>query len=219
MLIVSQPSPNFDTRAGQEIDMLVLHYTGMKTSREALTRLCDMQSKVSAHYVVDDDGCITRMVHEDKRAWHAGLSHWRGHSNINQRSIGIEIVNPGHEFGYRPFPAVQMKSVAWLCKDILTRHQIPARNIVGHSDVAPERKEDPGELFDWHFLADQGIGLIPKPIANAATPLEKLAEYGYDMAHPHKSVTAFQRHFRPKSLTAHWDEECAALLAGLLTLI
>ena len=161
--ITQRPSPNFDSRDGQAIDMLVLHYTGMPTAREALDRLCDAQAKVSAHYVVDEDGTIYQLVAEENRAWHAGVSAWRGHSNINQRSIGIEIVNRGHEFGYHPFPGEQMKSVATMCKGIVSRHAIPKRNVVGHSDVAPARKEDPGELFDWEGLAAQGIGLWPIP--------------------------------------------------------
>lgn len=161
MNLIQRPSPNFDGRDGQPVDMLVMHYTGMKTAQEALDRLCDPTAKVSAHYVVDEDGSIYRLVDEENRAWHAGASSWRGHSNINQRSIGIEIVNPGHEFGYRPFPKAQMETVAALSKNILSRHDIPARNVVGHSDIAPERKEDPGELFDWGILAYNGIGIIP----------------------------------------------------------
>jgi N-acetylmuramoyl-L-alanine amidase len=162
MHILQRSSPNFDSRDGQTVDMLVLHYTGMKTAAEALERLCDPTAKVSAHYVVDEDGSIIQLVDEASRAWHAGVSSWRGHTNINQRSIGIEIVNPGHVFGYRTFPAAQMKSVVELCTQILARHAIPARNVVGHSDVAPARKQDPGELFDWALLAKHGIGLWPK---------------------------------------------------------
>ena len=160
-MMIELPSPNFDSREGQEIDMLVLHYTGMKTAQEALDRLCDPAAKVSAHYVVDEDGTVYRLVAEENRAWHAGVSSWRGASNVNQRSIGIEIVNPGHEFGYRAFPKAQMETVAALCKGILSRHAIAARNVVAHSDIAPVRKEDPGELFDWKGLAELGIGLWP----------------------------------------------------------
>ncbi len=159
---IDLPSPNHDSRNGQPIDMLVLHYTGMKTGAEARARLVHPEAKVSAHYVVEENGDIYRLVAEENRAWHAGVSQWRGNTNINQRSIGIEIVNPGHEFGYRAFPDAQMESVALLCKDILSRHDIPKRNIVAHSDIAPVRKEDPGELFDWKGLANQGIGLWPE---------------------------------------------------------
>ena len=160
--ITSLPSPNHDSRDGHAIDMLVLHYTGMASAPQALERLCDRDAKVSAHYVVGEDGEIFSLVDEENRAWHAGVSAWRGHTNINQRSIGIEIVNPGHEFGYRAFPKAQMQAVTALCKDIVSRHAIPARNVVAHSDVAPSRKEDPGELFDWKGLAEQGIGLWPE---------------------------------------------------------
>ena len=218
MNIVEKPSPNFDTRANQPIDMLVLHYTGMKTGTEAIERLCNRDAKVSAHYVVEEDGTVFRLVPEDCRAWHAGISSWRGQSNVNQRSIGIEIVNPGHEFGYRPFPAAQMKSVATLCRDILARNRaITPRNVVGHSDVAPTRKEDPGELFDWKTLAGLGIGVWPAAAGNAAA--EALAEYGYEITDLPKAITAFQRHFRPSLLNGQWDSECAGLLAGLLRIV
>jgi len=165
MNIIEKLSPNCDSRDGQAIDMLVLHYTGMKSMQEALSRLCDPAAEVSAHYMVDEDGTVYRLVPEEMRAWHAGkapLTTWRGYTNVNQRSIGIEIVNPGHEFGYRPFPKVQMESVAQLCKEILARHKIPARNVVAHSDIAPSRKEDPGEKFPWKDLAEKGIGLWPR---------------------------------------------------------
>jgi N-acetylmuramoyl-L-alanine amidase len=214
----SLPSPNFDSRDGQSVDMLVLHYTGMRTASEALERLCDAQAKVSAHYVVDEDGTVYALVAEENRAWHAGVSSWRSHSNINQRSIGIEIVNPGHEFGYRTFPKAQMESVATLCNEILSRHDIPKRNVVAHSDVAPERKEDPGELFDWQGLAAQGIGLWPLP-ASASLSAEKLADFGYDTSNLAKTIMAFQRRFRPKLLNGIWDNESAALLAALLRML
>jgi len=162
MKIIEHPSPNYDSRDGQSVDMLVLHYTGMASAEQALQRLCDATVKASAHYMVDEDGTVYRLVPEEMRAWHAGVSFWRGQTNINQRSIGIEMVNPGHEFGYRAFPEPQMRAVAALCKDVLMRHAIPPRNIVAHSDIAPARKEDPGELFDWKWLAGQGIGLFPE---------------------------------------------------------
>lgn len=235
MKISELPSPNFDSREGHAVDMLVLHYTGMPTAQEALDRMRDPAAKVSAHYAVDEDGSIYRLVKENCRAWHAGVSFWRGATNINQRSIGIEIQNPGHEFGYRPFPAAQMKMVAWLAKDILSRHEIPARNVVAHSDIAPARKEDPGELFDWQTLAKLGIGVWPKPVDGGrwtddekTTPPSSvirhpsaaaLADYGYDTADLPAAITAFQRHFRQKSLTGQWDSECAGLLAALHALV
>ncbi|MDK9721919.1 MAG: N-acetylmuramoyl-L-alanine amidase [Rhodospirillales bacterium] len=162
MKIIDTPSPNFDARPqGQAVDMLVLHYTGMKTMDEALARLSDAEAKVSAHYLIDEDGAIHRLVAEDKRAWHAGVSSWRGYADINARSIGVELVNPGHEFGYRPFPEAQMAALILLAKGILARLAIPPRNVVAHADVAPSRKQDPGELFDWQRLAQAGIGVWP----------------------------------------------------------
>lgn len=225
-------SPNCDSRDGHIIDMLVLHYTGMPTAKEALERLCDPQCKVSAHYMIEEDGKIHALVPEGMRAWHAGKSFWRGHENINQRSIGIEIVNPGHEFGYRVFPEKQIESLTHLCKEILARHPIPARNVVAHSDIAPTRKEDPGELFPWERLAQEGIGVFPR-VENRESRVERnalldssrstlatlLASYGYSTTHLPKSITAFQRHFRQKSLTGEWDKECGALLAALLAMV
>jgi len=151
---IDRPSPNTDARRdGTPIDMLVLHYTGMLTGAAALSRLSDPAAKVSAHYLIDEDGTVYRLVAEEKRAWHAGVANWRGVSDINGRSVGIELVNPGHEFIYRDFPQPQMTALIGLARDILTRHSIPARNVVGHSDIAPDRKLDPGERFDWRSLA------------------------------------------------------------------
>ena len=143
-------SPNYDARPeGIEIDMLVLHYTGMKTGEAALERLCDSAAKVSAHYLIHENGDVVQMVEEANRAWHAGVASWRGEADVNARSIGIELVNPGHEFGYREFPDAQLTALEGLCFDIFSRHAILARNVVGHSDIAPTRKQDPGELFPW----------------------------------------------------------------------
>ncbi len=219
MNLIGKHSPNFDDRDWQSVDMLVLHYTGMKTAAEAIDRLCDPASQVSAHYVVDEKGKIFNLVPEKKRAWHAGVSYWCGHNNINQRSIGIEIVNCGHEFGYTEFPEKQMKSVVRLCKDILSRHHIPAHNVVGHSDIAPTRKQDPGELFDWKLLAENGIGLFPQKPANTKQPAISLKDYGYDTGDLPAAITAFQRHFRPKDISGIWDDECAKILAALLAMI
>lgn len=221
-MITKKSSPNFDSRDGQEIDMLVLHYTGMKSGEAALARLCDAAAKVSAHYMVTEDGTILQLVDENERAWHAGMSYWRGNSNINQRSIGIEIVNNGHEYGYQPFPEVQMEAVTKLCRGIITRHKIPARNVVGHSDVAPTRKQDPGELFDWKLLASKGIGLFPNNTNSSSVichPSSALKDYGYDLTDPEKAIIAFQRHFRPQNLSGIWDDECAKLLAALLEVV
>ena len=215
--ILASPSPNFDARdACAAVDMLVLHYTGMPSAEAALTRLRDPEAKVSAHYLIDDDGTIHRLVPEAMRAWHAGVSRWRDMTDINSRSIGIELVNPGHEFGYRAFPEPQMAALIGLAEGILDRHPIPARNVVGHSDVAPDRKQDPGELFDWARLADHGIGLWPDPDPDAGADVPgMLAEYGYDTS-AELVVAAFQRHFQPRKVDGVIDAETRALLGGLL---
>jgi N-acetylmuramoyl-L-alanine amidase len=218
--VVERPSPNFDVRpAGVPVDILVLHYTGMAGAAAALDRLCDPAAKVSAHYLIDEDGTVYALVPELKRAWHAGLAWWRGSRDINGRSIGIELVNPGHELGYRDFPGPQMDALADLARAILSRHPIPPRNVIGHSDVAPDRKLDPGERFDWRGLAGRGIGLWP---AAGGTPdgdvLHLLAEYGYDTA-TRQVISAFQRHFRPRRIDGRPDAETLALLAGLLAAV
>jgi N-acetylmuramoyl-L-alanine amidase len=214
---IDHPSPNHDDRGGTAIDMLVLHYTGMKSAKEALDRLCDPDAKVSAHYTIDEDGTVYVHVPEARRAWHAGVGHWAGASDINACSIGIELVNPGHEFGYREFAQEQIAALTTLCHSILVRHPIPSWRVLGHSDVAPARKDDPGELFPWQQLAKAGIGLWPQAIASDLDA-QALARFGYD---PHalqdKVITAFQRHFRPKKLNGQWDGECAGLLASLLS--
>ena len=213
-------SPNFQPRpAGTEIDMLVIHYTGMRSAGAALERLCDPGSEVSAHYLIDEAGEVFALVDEENRAWHAGVSSWRGEPNVNSRSIGIELVNPGHEFGYRPFPVAQMAALADLAQGIVARWGIPARNVVGHSDVAPRRKQDPGELFDWYWLAQRGIGLWPEPGQPVGEAALLLAEYGYDIADAQAALVAFQRHFRPLSCDGVADAETLALLNGLVTLL
>ena len=220
--IIHQPSPNFEPRPGSGVaDMLVLHYTGMRSGAEALARLTDAGAKVSCHYVVEEDGSVFSLVPESQRAWHAGLSSWRGEGDINSRSVGVEIVNPGHEFGYRAFPAVQIDAVIRLCLGILSRHPIPARNVVGHSDVAPTRKQDPGELFPWDRLKSYGIGVWPFEGAERADlppeqVLQMLAQYGYDIDAPAAAVAAFQRHFRPERVDGIVDHETGGRLARLL---
>jgi N-acetylmuramoyl-L-alanine amidase len=213
-------SPNHGSRGEapniRAVDMLVLHYTGMRSAAEAIDRLCDAEAKVSAHYVVEEDGTVWRLVPEERRAFHAGVSCWQGEQNLNHCSIGIEIVNPGHEWGYRPFPEPQMAVVEELCRDILSRWRIPSYRIVGHSDIAPDRKSDPGELFDWPRLARAGIGLWPAPAADQArrrgrgvgvveraAGLSDLARIGYCVgaATERVAVAAFQRRFRPQ----RWD--------------
>ncbi len=218
--MIFAPSPNFDARpAGAPIDCLVLHYTGMQTAAAAVARLCDPAAKVSSHYVVDEDGTVYRLVEEQNRAWHAGVSFWRGVSALNDRSIGIEIVNPGHEWGYRAFPEAQMAAVRELCAGILARHPIPARNVVGHSDIAPDRKQDPGELFPWAWLAGQGVGLWTDDTAAPSDVSADLAAIGYDMRMPTKTViTAFQRRFLPDRLTSEPDEQTAGRAAAIRAL-
>ena len=229
MAFIDLPSPNFNHRTAP-IDILLLHYTGMQSAQAALDRLCDPKAQVSAHYVVDEDGTTYRLVDEEHRAWHAGAGYWAGARDVNAHSIGIEIVNPGHEFGYRPFQQVQMLAVLELAKDIVTRHRIPPARVLGHSDIAPLRKEDPGELFNWSFLAENGVGLWPKlkPCAwSDAEFLLKLGRYGYDLEGPsgtdtararRAAVTAFARHFRPTRLVSEPDPELKAVLNGLIDL-
>lgn len=201
--------------------MLVLHYTGMKTAEEALARLTDPAAKVSAHYTIDRDGRVYRHVPEDLRAWHAGVSYWAGETNVNGRSIGIEIVNPGHEFGYIPFADAQIAALIDLSAGIFARHAIVPARVVGHSDVAPARKEDPGELFPWASLSEYGIGVWPKRDVLLEPFETALARFGYGVP-PHADVKldavirAFQRHFRPSCIDGIADDECKALLAGLL---
>ncbi|TAL07812.1 MAG: N-acetylmuramoyl-L-alanine amidase, partial [Nitrospirae bacterium] len=160
--IVDRPSPNHGPRRrGARVDMLVLHYTGMKTLGAALERLCDPKARVSAHYLIARDGTVYRLVAENRRAWHAGVSRWAGERDVNGRSIGIELENPGHEFGYRAFPQKQMRALIALARGIVRRRKIPQHRVLGHSDVAPQRKIDPGEKFPWRALAGAGIGYWP----------------------------------------------------------
>ncbi len=215
-------SLNYNSRDGVAIDMLVLHYTGMTSSEAALERLCDPACEVSAHYLIDEGGSLLALVDEEQRAWHAGVASWCGETNINSRSIGIELVNPGHEFGYRPFTEEQYRTLIRLCRDIHQRHNIPTRNVVGHSDVAPARKSDPGELFDWQRLAAEGIGLWP---ATSASPCDAddvpglLSDIGYDISDVTAAVTAFQRHFSPHRLDGVIDTPTCGAIAAVHTLI
>ncbi len=226
MIVRDAPSLNHDERpAGEPVDTLILHYTGMRTAEEAIGRLRDPASRVSAHYVVEEDGTIWRLVPEERRAWHAGVSHWRGREALNGRSIGIEIVNPGHEWGYRPFPALQMAAVCDLCLDILTRHSIAARDVVAHSDVSPDRKQDPGELFDWEGLAANGVGLWPRPAGGTPRTVEAssapalLGAIGYrtDLPLP-VLLSAFQRRWRPERIDDAADAATLALLDAVAAL-
>jgi len=219
--IIDTPSPNFDERA-LPVSMLVLHYTGMPDAASAINWLANPESKVSAHYVVTEDGQVIRMVQEERRAWHAGRSYWRGITDINSASIGIEIVNPGHEWGYRPFADEQIGSLIPLIHDIVTRYKITRGNVVGHSDIAPARKDDPGELFPWGKLARLRLAL-PRPTQKLMDPhwteggfMLALERFGYDIAEPKAAVVAFQRRFRPELIDGEIDGECRAILLALL---
>lgn len=239
--IAEAPSPNFDNRRAPP-DMVVLHYTGMRTAEEAVARLRDPEARVSAHYVVDEDGSILRLVAEERRAWHAGRGAWQGETDCNAASIGIEIVNPGHEWGYRDFPEAQVAAVIALLDDIRGRWTIPDARIIGHSDLAPDRKQDPGERFPWKRLAGAGHGLwfdpAPERIAALGGPLwpgdeglgvivlrAGLHRLGYGLKpggdyddETRITVEAFQRHWRQDRVDGVADGETRARLVGLLQL-
>jgi N-acetylmuramoyl-L-alanine amidase len=215
------PSPNWDERM-LPVSMVVLHYTGMRSGAEALARMCDAEAKVSAHYMIDEDGIVTRMVAEEKRAWHAGKSYWRGITDVNSASVGIELVNPGHEWGYRPFTDAQMEALVPLLAEIVRRHEIPIANVVGHSDIAPARKDDPGELFEWELLARYKLAL-PTPRPRISLIYDEpsafflaLERWGYDIADGRAAVRAFQRRWRPRIIDGEVDGEIGALLFELL---
>jgi N-acetylmuramoyl-L-alanine amidase len=234
-----RPSPNHGVRAdGMRPDMIVLHYTGMIDTAAALERLCSPSSQVSAHYLVLEDGRVIQMVPENRRAWHAGVSSWAGQTDINSCSIGIEIANPGHEFSYPDFPKRQIAAVTALCRGIQTRYTIAPARVLAHSDVAPSRKDDPGEKFPWATLWDSGVGhwIEPKLITEGGTVLalgergeavsaiqDLLKKYGYGIgvngsydAVTHDVVKAFQRHFRPLRVDGVGDESTRATLTDLL---
>ncbi len=230
-------SPNHDERVGGAPDMILLHYTGMETADAALKRLCDPEARVASHYFVAEDGNILQLVPEARRAWHAGVSSWAGQTDINSRSIGIEIVNPGHDFGYPDFPARQIAAVIALCRGILARRPIQRDRVLAHSDVAPSRKRDPGEKFPWRLLADSGVGLWVEPVPrtdwlslvegdtgdNVKELQKSLADYGYGIpatgtydAITKDVVTAFQRHFRPAQVDGLADTSTRETLGKLL---
>ena len=221
MTIIDTPSPNFNERK-LPVSMIVLHYTGMADGQAALERLCDPVAEVSAHYLVDEDGTIHRLVAEDKRAWHAGKARWRGIGDVNSASIGIEIVNPGHELGYRPFSEEQIDALIPLVARIKESHGITRGNVVGHSDIAPMRKQDPGELFPWSRLARLRLAL-PRPTKNLMDPgwtdagfLIALERFGYDVSDKLAAVVAFQRRYRPELIDGTIDGECRCILLALL---
>jgi N-acetylmuramoyl-L-alanine amidase len=231
------PSPNHDDRGGIAPNMIILHYTGMRRGDDALRRLCEPASKVSSHYLIFEDGLIVQLVPEARRAWHAGVSFWKGETDINRCSIGIEIVNPGHDLGYPDYPAPQIEAVIALCSDITARHRVPAERVLAHSDIAPSRKNDPGEKFPWQQLGERGVGVlvVPAPItADASLKLhdqgdaviklqQVLAAIGYDLAATGcydqptvEVVTAFQRHFRPQRVDGVADVSTVETLRSLI---
>ena len=216
MPYIDAPSPNFDARTAPP-DMIVLHYTGMPTGEGALARLRDPEAKVSSHYLVEEDGRVFQLVPEARRAWHAGVSFWKGERDLNGVSIGVEIVNPGHEFGYRPFPEPQIAAVIGLVADIRTRWSVPNGRIVGHSDIAPTRKADPGELFPWDRLAkgDEGPGVFALQAGLTRLGYESPPSGHYD-DDTAVIVTAFQRHWRPARVDGIADGETRARLVALL---
>ena len=233
--MIGASSPNFDNRVSPP-DMIVLHYTGMRTGDEALARMTDPAAKVSAHYMVEEDGRVFSLVSEERRAWHAGVAFWKGATDINAASIGIELVNPGHEFGYRAFPDAQIEALIELMDDIRSRWTVPENRILGHSDVAPSRKTDPGELFPWKRLAQAGHGVWVEPNGAPGAPLAEgdegagvfamqagLTRIGYDCApsgqfdaNTTTVVRAFQRHWRQEQVDGIADGETRARLVALL---
>lgn len=237
MTPIPAPSPNFDARRTPP-DMVILHYTGMQTGQGALERLCDPQARVSAHYLVEEDGRVYALVSEERRAWHAGVSFWKGERDINAVSIGIELVNPGHEWGYRDFPQAQIAALIALLGEVRGRWEIPDSRILAHSDVAPGRKQDPGERFPWRDLAEAGHGIWaePRPAPGPALgpgddgPGVFLLQAGlnrlgyesppsgtYDLD-TQTLVSAFQRHWRPQQVDGLADGETRARLMALLKL-
>ncbi|MFL6798186.1 MAG: N-acetylmuramoyl-L-alanine amidase [Xanthobacteraceae bacterium] len=233
-----KPSPNHnDRKDGIKPDMILLHYTGMRDNEAAVRQLCTPAGEVSAHYVVLQDGRIIQLVAESRRAWHAGVSFWGGQTDINSCSIGIEIANPGHDHGYPDFPKRQIAALIILCRTIFMRHQIAAHRVLAHSDVAPARKQDPGEKFPWRVLADSGVGLWVKPVPITAGAISVLGEsspmveetqallasYGYGVtptgyldSNTRDAVAAFQRHFRPAKVDGVVDLSTLGTLKALL---
>ena len=219
MKIIETPSPNFDDRKAS-VSHVMLHYTGMESGQAALDRMCDPDAKVSAHYMVEEDGRVLCLVDEDSRAWHAGLGRWGGISDMNSVSIGVEIVNGGHDFGLPDFPESQIESVIALVADIRERHDIPARNVIGHSDFAPDRKQDPGEKFPWQTLADAGCAIWPEPSETRSRNVANdLAFIGYGPGFPQSDVIlAFQRRFRPSRIDGIADHETSRLIHAVAAL-
>ena len=229
-----KPSPNFDERNPDvHLRYVVLHYTGMPTRDVALQRLCNPKSKVSAHYLIDDEGRLFKLVEEDKRAWHAGKGFWRGATDINSASIGIELVNPGHAYGYTKFPKAQTNFLKDLLKEVMKRNRLnPATALLAHADIAPDRKEDPGELFPWEDFAKEGFGLWPSVERKDYEPIQDFEEQkllrtiGYDCPDngvydppTRAALLAFQRRYDPANITGTPERETIARMRALVRAI
>ena len=231
--MILRPSPNFGDRK-LPVTMAVIHYTGMRTADAALDTLTSPASGVSSHYMIAEDGTVFALVDEGKRAWHAGAGEWRGITDVNSASVGYELVNPGSEFGYTPFPEPQIAALVSLLRGAFARYAIRPANVIGHSDLAPTRKDDPGELFPWPMLAALGFAArvpvldnVPRGTPNgfAAAPdpgwtdagaTLALGRYGYGVADTKAALVAFQRHFRPSRVDGVWDAQSRAALLALL---
>ncbi len=227
-------SPNFgERRNGQKPSMIIMHYTGLKDADQALTWLCEPSREVSAHYVIEENGKVHHLVEDGKRAWHAGVSYWAGEEDINSLSIGIELVNPGHEFGYRDFPDRQIRALTRICSELILDYDIKANHILGHSDIAPGRKQDPGHLFPWERLAHKGVGLWPQPneydyqsAEDLVLNLDKvhglLVDFGYNPDTAREDLfVAYHRHFYPEKFKENGrpDQVDIASVARLLSLL
>ena len=231
-------SPNFDTkkRTKKLIKFIIIHYTGMQSERESIKRLCNVRSKVSSHYLINKKGKIYRLINDSDVAWHAGKSYWKKYKNLNKNSIGIELVNKGHKFGYENFSNKQISSLLQLCKVLILKYKIKRRNIIGHSDIAPLRKSDPGEKFPWEYLAKNRIGIwhnhkpnflkkIRKVNVSKKTDfknfLHNLSRIGYYSKYKKKFflsklIKAFQRHFRKELINGFLDKECLVISENLI---
>lgn len=214
------PSPHFSERA-LPLDAIIIHYTDMPSADEALAWLCHPTSQVSAHYLIDEAGKAYQLVQDEKRAWHAGESYWQGCTDMNSCSLGIELANPGHSHGYQPFPEAQIDSFLRLCEQLCRRWDIPKNRILGHSDIAPRRKQDPGHLFPWDILAREGFGLRPsstQPVIASSDDFvkESLSTIGYETVSLPHTIRAFKRHFQPHQADDRANEETHLLIQGLL---
>ena len=213
---IEKPSPSYNSRGNFKIDKIIIHYTDMPSCEASLDRMCDKKNEVSAHYLIDTDGTIYHLVNEQDRAWHAGVSLWQGDDNINSTSIGIELENKGQRYGYEDFPNIQINALIELIKDIKTRYKIAKQNILGHSDVAPDRKIDPDYKFPWKKLAEQNLCIYPKPTHTDIDLLDLLEMIGYDLSNTQNAIKAFQRRYRPNKIDGIGDDECTELAMGII---